>query len=45
MKYKWEARDRKLRKRRSLAMVVKGRSLKTVVVPAIEKRANKAKEG
>lgn len=45
---KWEnrakARDRKRRKRRSQDMVVRGRSLKTDIVPVIQKRAEQARE-
>lgn len=42
---KWEhrakARDSKQRKRQSKDMVVRGRSLKTTIVPAIVKRGKK----
>lgn len=42
---KWERRERKLRKRRSLDMVVTNRSIKTVVLPVIGKKAKEAKRG
>jgi len=42
---KWEAkakaRDAKARKRQGKDMVIRGRSLKSVVVPAIRKRGEK----
>jgi hypothetical protein len=39
MEEKWDRRDRKLRKRRSLDMVVSGRSTKTVLLQVIGKKA------
>lgn len=40
---RWERRDRKLAKRRSLKMVVSNRSLKTTILPMLGKRAQQAK--
>jgi hypothetical protein len=40
---KWERRERKLRKRRSQDMVVSNRSLKTVILPTIGKKAQEVK--
>lgn len=42
---KWERRERKLRKRRSQDMVVSNRSIKTVILPTIGKKAENTKEG
>lgn len=39
---KWERRDRKLAKRRSLSMVVSNRGLKTTILPMLGKRAQQA---
>lgn len=44
MPKKWEQRDRKLRKRRSLDMVVSGRSTKSVLLPLLGKKAKKEKK-
>lgn len=38
---KWERRERKLRKRKSMDMVVTNRSIKTVILPTIGKAAEK----
>jgi hypothetical protein len=40
---RWERRDRKLAKRRSLKMVVSNRGLKTTILPMLGKRAQQAK--
>jgi hypothetical protein len=40
---KWERRERKLRKRRSLQMVVSNRSLKSVLLTVIVKKGKKGK--
>lgn len=42
MEERWDRRDRKLRKRRALSMVVSNRSMKTVILPMLGKRAAKA---
>jgi len=41
MNKKWERRERKLRKRRELAMVVSNRNLKTVIVAVIIKKGKR----
>lgn len=39
---KWERRERKLRKRKSMDMVVSNRSIKTVVLATIGKKAKES---
>lgn len=40
----WEQRQKKLEKRRNLDMVVTNRSIKTVLLPTINKKAQEARD-
>lgn len=42
--FRAERRERKLRKRKQQDMVVRGRSVKTVLVPAIARRAKEKRK-